>query len=80
MKITKHSIGTHECVECGERAELVINIGFVVTHLCNNCAWDLQDMLDKTTSTSFASTETEKVKHRLNEHAKTKMVPKFYSS
>ena len=60
MKVTK--ILTNECVpkccECYKYAEVVLELGDQhEIPLCLECAWDLKDLMDETTFTTFEQAE-----------------------
>jgi len=56
MRIAKIEYAKKTCENCEKApAEVDIHIGTksLMFSLCKNCAWDLSELLDKTTNTSF---------------------------
>ncbi len=66
MKVTKicsENVSTFRfqgctCINCLDRdAEVVLEIGKHETPLCFECSWDLKDLMDETTFTTFKEAE-----------------------
>jgi len=61
-----------KCNEClKNNADVIITVGKFEIPLCKECAWDLEDILDNTTSADFlyAATERGGVEHEKCEHS-----------